>query len=202
MAYIYYVAPIYDDRLYPMLVLPLSWKGTDVLMTVLAKAWVYPMICPDWAEYWNLTPWNRAARYVLSQKHVTLTLYRCTSCRWLAHDATSCVLWPQIGRCVDPSGSRRLAPGFRAVPCASLFSLSLITGWLNRYNALNDVIRGAFGNAGVPSATEPRDWTCSDERLPDGKAMIPLSEGRCWGSPWILVSLYNTHDLWLFCNVM
>ena len=47
-----------------------------------------------------------------------------------------------------------------------------------RHAALNDIIKRAMGSAGIPSILEPRDLLRDDGKRPDGKTLIPWSNGK------------------------
>ena len=48
----------------------------------------------------------------------------------------------------------------------------------SRHSSLNEVVKRALGSIGVPTVLEPRDLTRTDGKRPDGKSLIPWSNGK------------------------
>ena len=48
----------------------------------------------------------------------------------------------------------------------------------SRHSSLNEVVKIALGSIGVPTVLEPRDLTRTDGKRPDGKSLIPWSNGK------------------------
>ena len=47
-----------------------------------------------------------------------------------------------------------------------------------RHRSVNDLLKQAFGSAGIPSVTEPTGLSRSDGRRPDGMTLVPWLRGR------------------------